>query len=123
MQKFRARRRCHWAPRTHATEKTAFRAERKTKRAILFRPIDRARSALSFYGLPAQKDAFCLENHRCKVQLARCYGSAVVSDDALGTANGLFTKNRRPTTEKRFGQSIEKDILYKMAAFLCAELT
>ena len=47
----------------------------------------------------------------------------MVPDDALGTANRLFTRNRRPTTEKRFGQSIEKDILYKMAAFLCAELT
>ena len=47
----------------------------------------------------------------------------MVSDSALGMANRLFTGNRRPTMEKRFGQSIEKDILYKMAAFLCAELT
>ena len=47
----------------------------------------------------------------------------MVPDDALGMTNRLFTENRRPTVGKRFGQSVEKNILYKMAAFLCTELT
>ena len=43
----------------------------------------------------------------------------MVLDDALGMINRLFTGSRRAIAEKRFGQSIEKEFLYKMAAFSC----
>ena len=47
----------------------------------------------------------------------------MVSDSVLRRINRLFMKNRRPVEEKRFGRSVEKRILYEMAAFLCLELT